>query len=263
MRTVTCPDLLSAPMRARAGFSLIELAMVLAIIGLVVGGIYAGQSYIRNAQVSSTINKSKLLMNAFGQFQARYAAIPGDMANATNFWSGTFNGDGNGFIRAGATASPIEALYAFQHLALGQFIEGSYTGATTGGVGTVVGTPGTNIPAAANDAVGYWFDHPDALDGTIDTASGTGDATYFDGLYFHVLRVAAVTAGGMPTTAFMTPQEQLALDIKFDDGKPGSGWIESPKSSAQANCASSDTASSATYLSAIDSKTCSLVLKMQ
>ena len=41
-------------MRAQAGFTLVELAIVMIIIGLLIAGVLKGQALISNAQVTST-----------------------------------------------------------------------------------------------------------------------------------------------------------------------------------------------------------------
>ncbi len=242
---------------ARRGFTLVEMAIVLVIIGLLVGGLAGLRTYTRNAQLATVMNESKLFVSAFSQFQTRYGAPPGDHSGASGIWSGAFNGDGNGIIRAGSVAQPLERYYAFQHLALSGFIGGSYTGAVnaTGGA-----TIGSNVPGSAVDRVAFIFDHPDATDGAVSS-----DSLYFDGFYGNILRVAAVNANAtsIPDQAFLTAAQAYQVDEKFDDGQPGLGNIVVPISSALANCATSDVAASAAYSTGSDTKTCYLFLKMQ
>lgn len=248
----------SAASRSRAAFTLLEMAIVIAIVGLVAGAIVAGSSYIRNAELTTMMANAKTYINAFGQFQQRYAALPGDMPTASTTWSGGLNGDGNGRVRA--PANTIEVFYVFQHLSLAGFIDGGYTGATTGGGGTFYAKGGVNVPRSPINGVALMFDHPDATDGNVSS-----DSLYFDGLYGHVLRIAGLSeaATSLPATVFLTPEQALKVDSKFDDGKPGTGWVVTPKFSALGNCSTSNTTSSSVYNVSYSSEACYLFLRMQ
>lgn len=99
------------------GFSLVELSIVLVILGLLTGGILAGQSLIRAAELRSVITTTDRYQAAVYSFRDKYFALPGDMRNATSFWGdqatgpsacadagitdgtpGTCNGNGDGLI---------------------------------------------------------------------------------------------------------------------------------------------------------------------
>jgi prepilin-type N-terminal cleavage/methylation domain-containing protein len=246
----------------RAAFTLIELSIVLVIIGLLVGGLAGLRSYTRNAQLTTVMNESKILISAYNQFQTRYNAVPGDYATASAAWSAAANGDGNGVIRAcsggGCTQQPLERYYAFEHLALGGFIQGRYTGDTNGG--TDQAAIGVNVQGSSMEKVAFLFDHPDAADGVVSS-----DALYFDGMYPNILRIAGLNdnATSIPDVPFLTGKQALQIDEKFDDGTPGKGSIVTPKSSGLANCASSDVTASATYVTTTDTKTCYLFVRIQ
>lgn len=245
------------------GFTLIEMSVVIVIVGLLLGAVVIGRGYIKNGELNAIITESRYYINAFGQFREKYNAPPGDMANASQFWSGAINGDGNGRIRAGSTLRPLEVFQSFQHLVGATLIEGRYTGTTTGGAGTVYARIGTNVPRAAMTGVTYIFDHPNALDGNIDTAAGLGDAYYFDGLYSHILRVAAIATSenGLPGGVFLTPAEALELDTKYDDSIPGNGWIMTPKTLS--DCVTSSDPAVAAYNTAVTDPACNFVLRLQ
>lgn len=237
-------------------FTFIELAIVLVIIGLLLGGVVAFQSYSNNARIATMMNESKILISAFSQFQTRYGAPPGDMSTASTSWTGAGNGDGNGIIRAGAVLAPLERYYAFQHLALAGFIQGTYTGAVNGNGGA---TAGVNVVGGSVDQSAFIFDHPDAADGLVSS-----DSLYFDGFYGNILRIAGLNGNSndIPALGILTPKDALTLDLKYDDGQPGLGNIKTPKASALANCASSD-ATNATYVTTNDNKTCYFFFNMQ
>ena len=118
-----------------SGFTLIEMAIVLVIVGLLIGGVLAGQQLIQSARVRNLISQQDGVKAAFFGFQDRYRALPGDYSGASiNINCGTFtcvNGNGNGRIEAsGATVH--EEILAWNHLAAAGFINGSYTMPTSG-----------------------------------------------------------------------------------------------------------------------------------
>ena len=60
------------------GFTLIEIAIVLVIIGLLWGGVLKGQELITGARVRNLISQQDGIKAAFFGFQDRYLALPGD-----------------------------------------------------------------------------------------------------------------------------------------------------------------------------------------
>ena len=241
-----------------SGFTLIEMAIVLVIIGLLVGGVLQGQTFLNNAKLNAMMTESKGYINAFNQFIATKHAVPGDYSSINTGVATQHYGDGNGVIRAGATPNTGELFGAFEHLAKAGLIPGSYTGVTGSG-GTAVAVPGVNIPqSTALSNATYLFNHPDALDGNV-----SGDTTYFNGKYGHVLTVAGNTAGGLPSTGIVTPVQALAIDDKYDDGAPGTGWItvKKPAAANTTDCAN-DVTTTAAYNTALTTKVCYFFLNI-
>lgn len=64
------------------GFTLVELAIVMAIIGLLIGGILKGQELMENARVASTVTQVKATEAAMTTFRDTFNGIPGDLARA-------------------------------------------------------------------------------------------------------------------------------------------------------------------------------------
>ena len=105
------------------GFTLVEIAIVLVIIGLLIGGVLKGQSIIQNAKVKRVVKSADELRAAIYTFYDKYGVYPGDEANATIPPGDTNNGDGLGQIDG-----TDEAAMAFQDLALSDIISGNYSG---------------------------------------------------------------------------------------------------------------------------------------
>ncbi len=64
------------------GFSLVEIAIVLVIIGLLIGGILRGQELIASARVRNVLDQVRAVQVAYYGFQDRYNALPGDLTVA-------------------------------------------------------------------------------------------------------------------------------------------------------------------------------------
>jgi prepilin-type N-terminal cleavage/methylation domain-containing protein len=147
---------------AQKGFTLIEIAIVLVIVGLLLGAALKGQELIFNTKVKATYNLSRELSAAFYGYQDRYKAMPGDDIQAsTRFPNGaTINGNNDGFINAnggdcrnGATVVNGENCAALHHLRLSGFINGTVAQgvntpfgglAMVSGAGAIMGGAGTN-----------------------------------------------------------------------------------------------------------------------
>ena len=111
-------------MKNQQGFTLIEIAIVLVIIGLLLGGVLKGQELITSARVRNLIAHQDGVRAAYFGFPDRHRALPGDYSQATTNipgCSGCQNGDNNG--RVDGAAEPISA---WEHLSKGGFITGSY-----------------------------------------------------------------------------------------------------------------------------------------
>lgn len=64
------------------GYTLVEIAIVLVIVGFLLAGILNAQSVMRNARTKDTIKAMTDMANASQQFRDRYGAWPGTLQNA-------------------------------------------------------------------------------------------------------------------------------------------------------------------------------------
>mgnify|MGYP001586076707 FL=1 len=117
--------------RRQHGFTLIEIAIVLVIIGLLLGGVLKGQELITSARVRNLISQQDGVKAAFFGFLDRYRAYPGDYSQAIANIPGCascVSGNNNGQIQTIAAGSVIdEQIAVWEHLSRAGFINGSYT----------------------------------------------------------------------------------------------------------------------------------------
>lgn len=107
------------------GFTMVEIAIVMVIIGLLIGVVLKGQALIQNARYKSLINQANEFTNAYYTYLNQYGKYPGDDNTAVGRWGGTTaDGNNNGRI------DNAEPLRANQHLALAGMITGVYDGTT-------------------------------------------------------------------------------------------------------------------------------------
>lgn len=194
----------------QSGFTLIEIAIVLVIIGLLLGGILKGQELITQGRIRNVSNDFQSVTAALNLYQDRYRALPGDDPGAEDRWGSnvTTNGNGNGIIDGAydSTDDGHESRLFWQHLRLAGLVGGATTDKSqpanaasgiTGVQNTGLGLNSliicsNNLPAKIAQAIDSQFDDGDAQKGTVRAVAGTTiappDANYVDdGSKFYVV----------------------------------------------------------------------------
>jgi voltage-gated sodium channel len=204
---------------SKNGFTLLEMSIVLAVIGLIMGGILVGQDMIGSSTRMAFITEMQKYGDAVGEFKLKYGEVPGDMSDASSYWSGAANGDGNGFAAYGANRACVPANEGpfWHHLALAELIPGDYSAANatsntlTGGIG----------PESPFDG-GFWIANY--------AGTGGGNAGWNIcgiSIYGQATGQYLALGGGGATASYRTGvidgTTARAIDEKIDDGEPEFG----------------------------------------
>ena len=119
-------SLFSTKYDGQTGFTLVELALVLIIIGLLLGGTLKGQQVVESARVKRIALETVTLGDALRTYRTLYAAWPGDDPQAAQRWSGASPGNGNGVLEGAwlAEAPGAESRLLWSHLRFARLLVG-------------------------------------------------------------------------------------------------------------------------------------------
>jgi len=198
----------------QTGFTLVEIAIVLVIIGLLLGGVLKGQELITQAKIKNIANDFSGIAAAFYGYQDRYRKLPGDDNGAESRWSGTTKGDGNGVISGvfNSSRQDDEPRLFWQHLRLAGFITGDTTSQDQ---------PNN----AANGVVGVQ-----------NNAGPTG----------------AALVGPVICSSNLLGKIAIAIDAQFDDGNPAKGGVRGFKQTGNVSIGGNNPTGSAAATSYAD-----------
>jgi len=226
----------------KSGFTLVELAIAMVIIGLITAGILGGQSLIESAKIGSVMSDIGKYRTSINAFKLEYDGLPGDITDATEYWgeipsmtaatcrtdagTGTQTCDGDGdkgfdYVFSG-NDSRHEPWRAWQHLSNAEILPGNYTGisSTDCSLANFCTDPGVNAPESAIDNASWHLFYFD----TTNTNRGK-----FEPRNLIVLgNPSNLTGDGHSGRWYgmaLTPKQQRKIDQKLDDGVANSGKI--------------------------------------
>lgn len=250
--------------KREGGFTLVELAIVMIIIGLLIGGILKGQELIANSQVTATISQIKGIDAAVSTFRDKYSALPGDVNPANRLADcGTAPcstaGDGDGRIETNKTAASatagsvaptdaLESTVAFAHLAAADLVSGVQSFGSGVSYGELL--PEAKVGGGFN---GIEYSSAGGLTGTT-VAGRIGHYLVMTG------QVAAVTS----STGTISGARAAQIDRKLDDGVPNAGSVRGNSDCAvDSTSGSASTGSDAVYPADDGTVACSLFIRIQ
>lgn len=254
----------------QSGFTMIEMAIVVVIIGLLLGGILSGRNLLEAAETRSIYTDAESYITAVGQFSRKYGSLPGDMFDAETIWGQaaagvackttpsndktTCNGDGDGQIELGSTngmggVETVEHLRAWQQLSNAGLIPGTMSGVPGAG-GDDDAEVEVNVPPSAIEGAGYSLYY-----------EGTGGGSFFNSTqpYRHILHFGQPNATGITDGPTLMAQHAYEVDIKIDDGTPHSGTVRTYISTAQPDCATADDMTATYNVNFEDGRPCNLI----
>ena len=186
--------------RKQSGFTLVEIAIVLVIIGLLLGGILKGQELINSARVRNLADTTSGIQAAYYGFIDRYRRVPGDWnaSAATTAIGVSINrgGDNNGRLDNPVANTYQENNGLWEQLSKAGFIQGAYTGGSS--AGAIPDATGELTPLNA-------FNNVIVIGRTADYM-GTSP-----------VRLNVAVGRGVPVSIMRE------LDVKLDDGAPDTG----------------------------------------
>lgn len=188
--------------RFEKGFTLVEIAIVLVIIGLLLGGILKGQEMIVQAKIKNAIADFSGISAAYHGYVDRYKKLPGDdpcaggavtvgnCGTTTGRWTGAAAGNGNGLIagKYNSTTAADESRLWWDHLRRAGFVSGV----------------GDQQPF-------------NALTGMIGVQSGDAQAAIGPAL--------GGFTGLIMCSANLPDKIAIAIDTQMDDGVPNNGTV--------------------------------------
>jgi len=244
-----------------AGFSLVELSVVIAIIAVLTSGVITGNSLLQRAKIAKFLDELSIYVSGYTSFAGVYNGAPGDITNAQSLFGSTYkgmsitNGGGGGCIA---------------------WTEGPQLWIQLSAAGFITGTTFTSASSTINSP---WLVPTSASLGNMSMSRpmlGVGYVTNFGNACYQVATannafVIGITSGGTggpsqsgvnSVGAFLVPSDMSYIDTKIDDGAPRSGnvWGMGSTATGTSACASSlgttGSITDGTYTTANSSKNC-------
>jgi prepilin-type N-terminal cleavage/methylation domain-containing protein len=190
-------------MRNNKGFTLVEMAIVLVIIGIILGAVIKGGDLIDNAKEKQFKSEISTLTTAYYNYLDKYGRLPGDDNKATTKWAAATNGDNSGLIGYNTATPPVANATetapktgALDHLRRAGFLSDQSVDTATAFTSKVYNGASMNFGA--------------------DITTKFGKAT----------NLLIISGAGW------SADDQLSYDTKYDDGDPAKGDVQSSSGAA-------------------------------
>lgn len=218
------------------GFTLVELAIVLVIIGLIVSSVLVGQDLIKAAELRALVRQVDQYQAAVNTFIGKYGGLPGDINGSQYFAEvgaaaietvcdndDAGDGDGDGIIEdqddntADGTDIDHDGEIAcfWKHLTIPnkELLPGGF-----GGEGATANTVGEHMPA-------------------LKTSNDQGWGVFYDGSADHwfVTGVLGAASNQYNIAESFVPIDAFNIDDKIDDGAPLTGSVQALSENASGN----------------------------
>ncbi len=233
--------------QTQKGFTLVELAIVMTIIGLLIGGILKGQELMENARVTSTVAQVKSYEAAVTTFRDAFNAVPGDMPNTVNRLPGCTavcepvggaGNAGNGIVgptdwaSGGWTAQMTAALNGVEPAAVGAETQLFWVHLLKADL--IAGV--TDSPLRAGGRLAWGDSHPAGRigggfvagfgDGEIGVGSAAAAGSGVSGMVVALVQNIDVTPTATAGVNPLTPARAAQIDRRIDDGRPSTGYVQ-------------------------------------
>ena len=183
----------------QSGFTLVEIAIVLVIIGLLLGGILKGQELINSAKVKNLANDFRVIPTYVYAYQDKFKALPGDDVAAAAHVTGATNAttpagtQGNGVINGNwnSTTNTDETRLFWQHVRL------------------------SNLAAGPTDVTDPTFTPKNAVGGVLGISGASTP----------LLQVAGMSGTYQVCSAGILGKFAKQLDVQMDDGNTATGSL--------------------------------------
>lgn len=222
----------------KSGFSLLEMAVVLTIIGLIIGASLVGQDMMHSAEINNLLTQLDKYKTTTDTFRIKYESLPGDMPDAFDQWGATAsctnadvaadnegcNGDGDNLWETN------ESFRYWHHLFLAGLADGVWNCAVD--ISACSHIPSEFGPDIAFDGAALTFYATSyAIPSIMPSAA-------------NVLQLSGSDNGThvYSTLASLKPVDAARLDDKIDDGLPETGKVQAATNNTLATGDCVDTA---------------------
>lgn len=208
-----------------SAFTLVELAIVIVILGLIVAGIMVGSEIVSQAKSREFIKEIEGYDSSTSTFMIKYKALPGDINNASilglNTPKGSVvanifdtidaqnDGDGDKALQDGTggyTTYNGEIGNFWIHLSNSNIIQQEYVNSQSVVNGYPNSKYGTAIVALSSNGALYWVT---GISSTLTNLNSPESPVDFDGLINNKI----------------SPEQLFNVDSKIDDGNPVEGNV--------------------------------------